>query len=143
MVLFSLGLVSTAVTFVPGLGFPPVAPGVLRYLGICAMASAFLAANYRLYATDRREVAKLTTELQKQPVEIRESDEDLLRKVLLKYWKDWHSSLARNLPADHVARDLGWPIDRLEVAALKVTGNFGTLKVSFDGHTFQLQRIPC
>jgi hypothetical protein len=147
--IFVLGLFSTTLTFLPGLGFSPPRPALLRITGVGAMIAAFLFASYRVYARQGRLIEQLTSDLQAlrldadrpAPVDI-ERDVDALRRFLLQYYRNNPSPLAVPVVAARIAQELGWQQERLDAAALRATGNFGALEIRFDGAHFWLERIP-
>jgi len=101
LAIFLLGLASTAVTFVSGLGFSAPRPGLIRGIGITAMVAAFVGANYRLYAAQRRQIDQFVTVVPKFEKGwfsvIGPTDDYKFIKLHVRLWLDVSNKSTRNV----------------------------------------------
>jgi hypothetical protein len=139
---FLFGLVSTAITFLPALGGPVFPPLVVRTIGSVVMIVAFVLANYKLYVKQQARIDALQSDNQRLVPQNRDDDVDTLRNLLLRLWRLNPAPIGRHITSEIVAHELGWDLERLNAAAMRAAGNFGTLQIAFDGRTFLLQGIP-
>jgi len=139
---FLLGLVSTAITFLPGIGVSALPPQLLRSVGFGVMILSFGFANYKVYAKQLLRIQELQAELERAEPPSRENDVDAVRNILLRLWRMNPNPIGRHIPAALVIQHLGWDEERFNAAALRAAGEFGSLRIAFDGRLFLLQQIP-
>jgi hypothetical protein len=148
---FLLGLFSTAVTFLPGIGQWHAWPLTLRKMGITIMATSFVIANFRVFVASHQRAEALREEnehlrtslnnLQSGP-QVKQQKVDRLRALLIEIWNEKRVAGALLVPVEEVLGRLDWEKNQLDEVAFSAAGDSGILEIGFDGRVFTINRIP-
>jgi hypothetical protein len=148
---FLLGLFSTAVTLLPGVGQWHAWPLALRKMGISIMATSFVIANFRVFVANHQRAKALREEnellraslsnIQSGP-QVKQQKVDQLRALLIEIWKEKRVAGALAIPVEEVLGRLDWEKKQLDEIAFNAAGDSGLLEIGFDGRVFTINRIP-
>lgn len=138
LVVFLLGLASTAVFYFPSLlsmlGIPERDAEDISRIGIITVGVSFIVANYRIYT-------RLRCEIEKTKKNAKQTDVELIQRAVLEIWGKQEPGTNDSVSFEVVLQRLGWERPRLLASACQISTNASGIQIIFDGRVFNVRTM--